>query len=142
MKLIHKIFLTAGALALFSAPTFAGSTTLNWNGYSVPVEIPDDIYSLVVSHQSEIESALESNNVSKAEVEEAFKDTEPTMQLTLESTDLPATILPHEQAFRLIDALCECPHGVIAMENWACMTWYPTHSLPILVLAHSSLVPI
>ena len=56
-------------------------------------------------------------NTYKAEVEEAYKDTEPTMQLTIESTDMPATILPHEQAYRLIDALCECPHGVIAMSE-------------------------
>lgn len=71
---------------------------------------------IVVPNEAKHEAIVRFNTY-KAEVEEAFKDTEPTMQLTLESTDLPATILPHEQAYRLIDALCECPHGVIAMSE-------------------------
>ena len=39
------------------------------------------------------------------------------MRLELESCDMPDSFIPAEKAYRLIMALCECPHGMIAMSK-------------------------
>ena len=52
-----------------------------------------------------------------AQMEGVFGEVEKDMRLDLETTDMPETIIPDEQAYRLIMALCECPHGMIAMSK-------------------------
>ena len=106
MKLIHKIFLTAGALALFSAPTFAGEVTLHWNGDSLPVQIPDDIYSLVVSHQSEIESALTNNNVDEQQVKNALKTVNDEYDYLISSAGF-STATPYKTAVNGLNDFCD-----------------------------------
>lgn len=54
-------------------------------------------------------------NIYCATLESEFKDIEPDMLLTLESTDMPASMLPDEKAHALIRALYACPHGVDSM---------------------------
>jgi len=39
------------------------------------------------------------------------------MRLELETCDMPDSFIPAEKAYRLIMALCECPHGMIAMSQ-------------------------
>jgi len=52
-----------------------------------------------------------------AQMEGVFGEVEKEMRLELETTDMPETIIPTEKAYRLIMALCECPHGMIAMSQ-------------------------
>jgi len=52
-----------------------------------------------------------------AQMEGVFGEVEKEMRLELETTDMPETIIPTDQAYRLIMALCECPHGMIAMSQ-------------------------
>ena len=52
-----------------------------------------------------------------AQMEGVFGEVEKDMRLELETTDLPELFIPDEKAYRLIMALCECPHGMIAMSK-------------------------
>ncbi|MBR6304926.1 MAG: aminoacyl-histidine dipeptidase [Paludibacteraceae bacterium] len=52
-----------------------------------------------------------------AQMEGVFGDIEKDMRLELETTDMPDTFIPDDKAYRLIMALCECPHGMIAMSK-------------------------
>ena len=50
-----------------------------------------------------------------AQVEERFGAVEKDLHLELESEVVPAEVIEPDKARKLIDALCECPHGMIAM---------------------------
>lgn len=52
-----------------------------------------------------------------AKIEEEIGDVEKDLHLSLESTDMPATIIPQDKAQRLIQALYACPHGMMAMSK-------------------------
>ena len=52
-----------------------------------------------------------------AQMENVFGEVEKDMRLELETTDMPDTCIPSDKAYRLIMALCECPHGMIAMSK-------------------------
>ena len=52
-----------------------------------------------------------------AQMEGVFGETEKDMRMELESCDMPENFIPAAQAYRLIMALCECPHGMIAMSK-------------------------
>ena len=52
-----------------------------------------------------------------AQMEGVFGEVEKDMRLELETCDMPETFIPEDKAYRLIMALCECPHGMIAMSK-------------------------
>lgn len=52
-----------------------------------------------------------------AKIEEEIGDVEKDLHLSLESTDMPATVIPQDKAQRLIQALYACPHGMMAMSK-------------------------
>lgn len=52
-----------------------------------------------------------------AQMEGVFGEVEKDMRLELESCDMPEFFIPADKAYRLIMALCECPHGMIAMSK-------------------------
>lgn len=52
-----------------------------------------------------------------AQMEGVFGEIEKDMRLELETTDMPDLFIPADKAYRLIMALCECPHGMIAMSK-------------------------
>ena len=52
-----------------------------------------------------------------AQMEGVFGEVEKDMRLELETTDMPESFIPDDKAYRLIMALCECPHGMIAMSK-------------------------
>ncbi|MBO7456922.1 MAG: aminoacyl-histidine dipeptidase [Paludibacteraceae bacterium] len=52
-----------------------------------------------------------------AQMEGVFGEVEKDMRLDLETTDIPDTFIPADKAYRLVMALCECPHGMIAMSK-------------------------
>ena len=67
-----------------------------------------------------------------AQMEGVFGEVEKEMQLELETTDMPETFVPADKAYRLVMALCECPHGMIAM----------SHEMPGLVETSTNLASI
>ena len=67
-----------------------------------------------------------------AQMEQVFGAVETDMRLDLETTDMPETFVPSDKAYRLIMALCECPHGMIAM----------SHDIPGLVETSTNLASI
>ena len=52
-----------------------------------------------------------------AEIEEQYGAVEKDMQLELESAAQPATVIEPAKSQALIDALCNCPHGMISMSK-------------------------
>ncbi len=52
-----------------------------------------------------------------AQMEGVFGEVEKDMRLDLETCDMPEIFVPADKAYRLIMALCECPHGMIAMSQ-------------------------
>ena len=67
-----------------------------------------------------------------SQMEQVFGAVETDMRLDLETTDMPETFIPSDKAYRLIMALCECPHGMIAM----------SHDIPGLVETSTNLASI
>ena len=67
-----------------------------------------------------------------AQMEGVFGAVEKEMRLDLETCDVPETVIPADKAYRLIMALCECPHGMIAM----------SHEMPGLVETSTNLASI
>lgn len=67
-----------------------------------------------------------------AQMEGVFGEVEKDMHLELETCDMPASFIPTEKAYRLVMALCECPHGMIAM----------SHEMPGLVETSTNLASI
>ncbi len=56
-------------------------------------------------------------NQYKAQVEHEYGEVEKEMVLTLDSCPMPAVFIPQDKAHRLINALVDCPHGMIAMSK-------------------------
>ena len=52
-----------------------------------------------------------------AQMEGVFGEVEKNMRLDLETCDMPELFIPADKAYRLVMALCECPHGMIAMSK-------------------------
>ncbi len=52
-----------------------------------------------------------------AQMEGVFGEVEKEMRLELETCDMPGSFIRSDKAYRLIMALCECPHGMIAMSQ-------------------------
>lgn len=52
-----------------------------------------------------------------AEVEERFGAVEKEMKLEMESIEVPENVIDNAKAKALIKALCDCPHGMIAMSK-------------------------
>ncbi len=52
-----------------------------------------------------------------AQMEGVFGEVEKDMRMELETTDMPDSFVPADKAYRLIMALCECPHGMVAMSK-------------------------
>lgn len=52
-----------------------------------------------------------------AQMEGVFGEVEKDMRLDLETCDMPDSCIPADKAYRLVMALCECPHGMIAMSK-------------------------
>ena len=67
-----------------------------------------------------------------AQMEQVFGAVETDMRLDLETTDMPETFIPADKAYRLVMALCDCPHGMIAM----------SHDIPGLVETSTNLASI
>ena len=71
---------------------------------------------LVIPMDYKEQIRIEWNNY-VAQMENIFGQVEKDMRLDLETCDMPDTFIPADKAYRLVMALCECPHGMIAMSK-------------------------
>ena len=71
---------------------------------------------LVIPMDYKEQIRIEWNNY-VAQMENIFGQVEKDMRLDLETCDMPDTCIPSDKAYRLVMALCECPHGMIAMSK-------------------------
>ena len=71
---------------------------------------------LVIPMSYKEQIRIEWNNY-VAQMENVFGEIEKDLRMDLETTDMPETCIPSDKAYRLIMALCECPHGMIAMSK-------------------------
>lgn len=56
-------------------------------------------------------------NVFLAQVQNEYRKTEPNLDIQLESVPVPSKIIKKRVAENLIQAICACPHGVMAMSK-------------------------
>lgn len=81
-------------------------------------------------------------NLFLSTVQEEYKDTDPQLQMELESVQIPLKVINKSTAERLILALYACPHGVIGMSrdieglvetstNLASVKMLPNHQIEV-----------
>lgn len=57
-------------------------------------------------------------NVFIAEVEDELKAIDPNVSIQMESTDQPKFVFDDKTTYGLINSICACPHGVLAMNPY------------------------
>ena len=89
----------------------------SFDGGNLRNAIPREANALVSVPYSEKENVRVLLNQFIAEIELELSETEPTIQITLESEQLPTTAVDKKTSDALLNALYACPHGVIAMSR-------------------------
>lgn len=79
--------------------------------------IPREAEALVVVPYSQKETIRVLLNIFIADVQEAYGNLEPKVEITLNSEALPAQVMEKDLSDRLLNALYACPHGVKAMSR-------------------------
>lgn len=104
--------------------------------------IPREAYALVgvkAKYKEEIRVKI---NAFLADLREEYKNSEPNLNLLLESAQIPSKVINRKTAERLILSLTACPHGVIGMSsdieglvetstNLASVKMLPNHSIEV-----------
>ncbi|MEN9920074.1 MAG: hypothetical protein RL662_2510 [Bacteroidota bacterium] len=67
-----------------------------------------------IEHKEQVKSLL---NTFASEIKDELGAIDPHLKVWIESTDTPHAIIEENVGYRLIYALCACPHGVLAMSN-------------------------
>lgn len=89
----------------------------SFDGGNLRNAIPREANALVSVPYSEKENVRVLLNQFIAEIELELSETEPTIQITLESEQLPTTVVDKKTSDALLNALYACPHGLIAMSR-------------------------
>jgi dipeptidase D len=79
--------------------------------------IPREATALVGVPYGEKETIRVLLNIYLAELETRYQELEPGLKISLESVELPSMLIDKKTSDNLIDALTDCPHGVIAMSS-------------------------
>jgi dipeptidase D len=88
-----------------------------FDGGNLRNAIPREATATVSVPYSEKENVRVELNHYIAEIERELGETEPAMQILLESDKLPATVLDKKTSNALLNVLYACPHGVKAMSK-------------------------
>lgn len=89
----------------------------SFDGGNLRNAIPREATATVSVPYSEKENVRVDLNHYIAEIERELGETEPAMQILLESDKLPATVLDKKTSNALLNVLYACPHGVKAMSK-------------------------
>ena len=79
--------------------------------------IPRAAHAVFGVHTSKRDNVVAAFNVFAAEVKNEYGPVEPTIELTIESTERPEFAVDHDTTTHLIPALYAAPHGVISMSR-------------------------
>ncbi|MDD2327409.1 MAG: aminoacyl-histidine dipeptidase [bacterium] len=79
--------------------------------------IPREAYALVGVKAKYKEDIRVKVNTFLADLREEYKKVEPSLDLLLESAQIPSKVINRKTTERLILSLCACPHGVIGMSS-------------------------
>ncbi len=79
--------------------------------------IAREAYAVIGLNDSDKEDVRTMLNVFASNIENELKHVDPDVQLSMQSTDRPATYINHAITEKLIYALQACPHGVISMSH-------------------------
>jgi len=89
----------------------------SFDGGNLRNAIPREAKAVVSVPYSEKENVRVLLNQFIAEIELELGEVETTIQITLESEQLPTTVVDKKTSDALLNALYACPHGVIAMSR-------------------------
>jgi len=79
--------------------------------------IPREAYAILGVKEKYKEDIRVKLNTFLAEVQEEYRQSEPKLDIHLESVQIPSTVINRKATEKLILALYACPHGVIGMSN-------------------------
>ncbi|MCH5245753.1 MAG: aminoacyl-histidine dipeptidase [Muribaculaceae bacterium] len=79
--------------------------------------IPRAAHAIFGINATDKEAVITSLNVFIAEIKNEYRDLEPTLEITIESVEAPATTIDATTAHKLIESLYSAPHGVISMSR-------------------------
>lgn len=63
------------------------------------------------------EEVMSMFNVFVAEIKDELRVVDPNVELVMETTDEPRYVIDNTTTYNLINGICACPHGVIAMSQ-------------------------
>ncbi|SFF02641.1 aminoacyl-histidine dipeptidase [Sunxiuqinia elliptica] len=87
------------------------------NGGSLRNAIPREAFGILVVEEAKVEQLKALMDAEFALAKNELAKTEPDMQLSLTSTDLPAELIDELTQVRLTQAILACPNGVIRMSD-------------------------
>ncbi|MDP4185310.1 MAG: aminoacyl-histidine dipeptidase, partial [Bacteroidota bacterium] len=87
----------------------------DFNGGNLRNAIPREAEAVFLVPNKFKENVTADFNVFRSEVEAELSLTDPGFKLTLESTEMPESVIDQSTKTKLLNALYACPHGVIAM---------------------------
>ena len=79
--------------------------------------IPRASHAIVGVHASKKDNVVAEFNKYKAEIAEEFAGIEPTMELAIETADMPDFCVDYETSNNVIRAIYSAPHGVVSMSR-------------------------
>lgn len=79
--------------------------------------IPRASHAIVGIHASKKDNVVADFNKYKAEIAEEYEGIEPTMELTIETADMPDFCVDYETSNNVIRAIYSAPHGVVSMSR-------------------------
>lgn len=79
--------------------------------------IPRAAHAVVGVHASKKEEVMAMFNAYVADIADEYADIEPTLELTIESTEMPEYVVDSDTSLNLIRALYCAPHGVVSMSR-------------------------
>jgi dipeptidase D len=120
-----------------------------FNGGNLRNAIPREATATVSVPYSEKENVRVMLNLFISDIEIEFAATEPKIQISLESENMPAEVMDKKSSDALLNALYACPHGVLAMSqdmpglvetstNLASVKMQPDQSILIITSQRSS----
>jgi len=102
---------------MWSAERLFGLRLASIDGGSLRNAIPRESLAVVVVPEKNKDAFLKYIETFRAEVKKELALVEPDLQVLVDATDMPATLIDEKTQHNLFNALYACPNGVIRMSN-------------------------
>lgn len=77
--------------------------------------IPREAHAIVGVPSNKKEGVIIELNILAPQIESELKHVDPNLKITVQSTDVPASVIDKETVNNLLNAIYACPHGVLSM---------------------------